>query len=195
MNVSPKQKEFLMKKTITLSIALFAGLAVVGCGRENIPADGASTATPPAATPQAAADKGRFLLAAEPAGAKGVRDARKDTKDGDDVVIVGRIGGEKKPWVEGRAAFWVVDSSFKACNEKDDDGCKTPWDFCCDDTDELHKGMATVKVVDDQGKTVAVDARELLGVKELQTVVVKGKAKRDEQGNLTVLASGLFVRR
>jgi hypothetical protein len=39
-----------------------------------------------------------------------------------------------------------------------------------------------------------VDARELLGVKELQTVVVKGKAKRDEQGNLTVLASGVYPR-
>jgi hypothetical protein len=196
VNVSGKQKELPLKTTtMTLSAALIACLTVVGCGRENTPTGGASAAAPSVATPQTEVDKARFLLAAEPAGAKGVRDARNDAKDGDDVVMVGRIGGEKQPWVEGRAAFRVVDAAFKPCNEREDDGCKTPWDYCCDDTDELHKGMATVKVVDSAGKTVPVDARELLGVKELQTVVVKGKAKRDVQGNLTVLASGLYVRR
>ena len=37
-------------------------------------------------------------------------------------------------------------------------------------------------------------ARKLLNLKELQTVVVKGKVKRDEAGNFTMLASGVFVR-
>jgi len=32
-------------------------------------------------------------------------------------------------------------------------------------------------------------------VKELQTVVVQGIAKRDEAGNLTVQATGLYVRK
>jgi hypothetical protein len=50
-----------------------------------------------------------------------------------------------------------------------------------------------IKVVDAAGGTVEQDARKLLGVKELQTVVVKGKAKRDEAGNLTVLATGVFI--
>ncbi len=49
-----------------------------------------------------------------------------------------------------------------------------------------------VRVVDEQGKTLGQDARELFGLKELQTVYVRGRAKRDEEGNLTVLASGLF---
>ncbi len=51
-----------------------------------------------------------------------------------------------------------------------------------------------MKVVDASGKTVATDARKLLGLKELQTVVVHGRAKRDEAGNLTVLTESLFVR-
>lgn len=51
-----------------------------------------------------------------------------------------------------------------------------------------------VKIVDASGKPVATDARKLLGIKELQTVVVHGVAKRDESGNLTVLADGVFVR-
>ena len=51
-----------------------------------------------------------------------------------------------------------------------------------------------VKIVDASGKTVAMDAKKSLGLKELQTVVVRGRAKRDETGNLTVLADGVFVR-
>lgn len=39
------------------------------------------------------------------------------------------------------------------------------------------------------------DAKELLGVKELSTVIVKGKAQRDDAGNLTVLATDVFVKK
>ncbi len=123
-----------------------------------------------------------------------MKEVRETAKEGDEVVMVGRIGGDVKPWVEGRAAFWVIDPSLKSCKETEDDNCPTPWDYCCTPKDELRKVMATIKVIDGQGRTVAVDARQLLGLKELQTVVVRGKAKRDEQGNLTVLADGLFVR-
>jgi hypothetical protein len=42
---------------------------------------------------------------------------------------------------------------------------------------------------------VKADARELLKVKELSTVVVKGKAQRDAAGNLTVVASGVFMKK
>ncbi len=52
-----------------------------------------------------------------------------------------------------------------------------------------------MKVVDDTGNPVGEDAREMLGVKELSTVVVKGKALRDEQGNLTIAASEVFVKK
>jgi len=51
-----------------------------------------------------------------------------------------------------------------------------------------------VKIVDEVGKLVADDARKLLGVKELLTVVVQGKAQRDDQGNLSIAASKVFVR-
>ena len=52
-----------------------------------------------------------------------------------------------------------------------------------------------IKFVDEQGVLVRADARELFRVKELQTVVICGRAKRDDAGNLTVLANGVFVRR
>ena len=42
---------------------------------------------------------------------------------------------------------------------------------------------------------VKEDARKLLDVKELSTVVVQGKAQRDDAGNLTVLATGVYVKK
>lgn len=166
---------------------IVGGMSALGCGETT-----STKATPTVAEKKS--DANTYVLSVEPTSAKNVVDVRKDSKDGDDVVVVGRIGGDVKPWVEGRAAFTIVDVSLKPCNEKDDDGCKTPWDYCCD-TDKLPKSMASIKIVDGEGKTVATDARQLLGVKELQTVVVKGKAKRDDAGNLSILASGLFVRK
>ncbi len=40
-----------------------------------------------------------------------------------------------------------------------------------------------------------MDARKLLGVKELTTIVVQGIAQRDDANNLTILASGVFVKK
>jgi hypothetical protein len=42
---------------------------------------------------------------------------------------------------------------------------------------------------------VAADSRKLLGVTEADTVVVQGTASKDDSGNFTVLAQGVFVRR
>jgi hypothetical protein len=166
-----------------LSLAVMLAI-VAGCGTAAPTADKSK----PAAAPDS-----RFVLSEEPADAKPVIDVRQDAKDGDDVTITGRIGGDVDPWVAGRATFVIVDPSLTPCNEREGDSCKTPWDYCCD-LDRLADSKATIKVVDDQGQTVATDARKLLGVKELQTVIVRGQAKRDEAGNLTVLASKIYVK-
>ena len=138
-------------------------------------------------------DGSKFILTAEPEGAVDVIKVRAEAADGEDIVIVGRIGGSENPWIDGRAAFSIVDGSLKACSDIEGDECPKPWDYCCQ-VPELPTATALVKVVDDNGELVKADARGLLSVKELSTVVVKGKAKRDEAGNLTVLASGVFVR-
>ena len=165
--------------------ALVAITAVIAIGCNKSPT--ADSAGAPSAEGAA------YRLASEPAGAKGVKDTRADAKDDDEVTVVGRIGGDANPWIEGQAAFLVVDTSLKPCNEQADDACETPWDYCCD-TDTLPQSKAMVKVVDANGKPLPGSAKTLLGLKELQTVVVHGRAKRDEAGNLTVLADGVFVR-
>lgn len=171
-----------MRKQIAIVGVLALALGVVaGCGSESpAPKAAAGSAGQAAASP--------YRLTAEPAGAKDVAAARKAVKDGDAVALVGRIGGNAAPFVPGMTAFRVADLALKPC----DDGCEVPWDFCCEPN--LAESTALVKVVDASGNVVSGDAKQSLGVKELSTVVVQGKAKRDEQGNLTVLADGVYVR-
>lgn len=169
----------MMKCLCNVVLGLIAVAAFAGCGKpEEKTAASSSSASPYRAT-------------SEPAGATDILVAKETVKDGDEVTIAGRIGGDEKPWVDGIAAFTVVDLSLKPCDEQE--GCPTPWDYCCE-VDAANKGKAMVKVVDANGKPVATDARELLAVKELNTVVVRGTAKRDEAGNLTILAQEIFVR-
>lgn len=144
-------------------------------------------------------DGSKFILSAAPEGGKHVTEARDTVKDAEDVVIIGRIGGSLDPWVNGRAAFSIVDPALLACSDEKEEGepcsCKTPWDYCCE-TDKLGNAMALVTFVEPDGTVVKHGARDVFkDLKELETVVIQGKAKRDDAGNLTVLASGMFVQR
>jgi hypothetical protein len=168
---------------------VLAGAAVVtaGCSQGQPGHDGGRPG------PAALAEGKKYLLESEPPGAKGVLETRKEARDGDEILMVGHIAGSKKPFVEGRASFSVLDLSIKPCPA--DEGCPTPWDCCCTPPDQLRAATVQVRFAGDDGKTLGVGAKDLLGVKESMVVVVKGKASRDEQGNLTVIASGLFPRK
>ena len=175
----------LLKTNRFRSVMGWAIVMMVGCGQAPAPSVPVSTVASKAGA--------QYLLSVEPAAAKSILQVREESKQGDEVVLVGRIGGDVNPWVEGRAAFSLVDLSARACSDIAGDSCPTPWDYCCE-TDKLVKGKTLIKLVGDDGQPVATDARELLGVKELDTLVVQGKAQRDDSGNLTILASKIFVR-
>lgn len=179
-----------MKSSIQRCLAVLA-LAVstaIGCSTSNEAGSGAE----PGST-STAIDGSQFVLSEEPADASNVIAARENVKDGEEVVLVGRIGGSGNPWIEGRAAFSVVDESLQACSDIPGDECPAPWDYCCE-TDKLPSATTLVKFVDEKGDLIKADAKQLLNVKELSTVVVKGTAKRDDAGNLTVLADGVYVK-
>lgn len=159
-------------------MGLMLTLAAIGCGGGG--SDG----------PVASAAGASYLSSERPQDAKDVGEARKSSKNDETISVVGRIGGSTDPFVAGAAVFTIVDPAIPYCAE--DEGCPTPWDYCCE-TDKLKDNMAMIKLVDANGQPVTTGARELLGVKELNTVVVSGKAKRDEQGNLTVLAEKVHV--
>jgi hypothetical protein len=165
-----------------MTIALAAGCGPTGS------TGGPQTSDPGAATSPTVAEGKKLLLDSEPAGAKGVIEVRKKARDGDEVTVVGRVGGASKPFTEGRAGFLIVDPSLKPCEDGDCDYCEIP-------PDELAAARASVRFVDAQGKTLPAGARELFGIKELTTVVVKGMANRDDKGNLTIVGNKLYVRK
>jgi hypothetical protein len=176
-----EEKNMTKHSSLLIPVILFAA----GC-------NSAGPATSPA---KGEVPASKYLAATEPAGARGVLEVRKDARDGDEVTIVGRIGGSRKPFVAGRASFTIVDPSLVPCSDREGDSCPTPWDYCCDPKDKLAQATASIKFVDDRGKTIEQDAPALLGVKELQTIVVRGKARRDEGGNLIVLAEQIYIKR
>ena len=149
---------------------------------------------PPEGPPPVAIDVTPYLLSEPPGDAEEVKSVHEAGGTDRDVVIVGKIGGRSDPWIEGRAAFNIVDRSVKSCSDIPGDDCPTPWDYCCTQ-DDLAGATALVKVVGGDGRTLFGDARKLFGVKELQTVIIKGKARKDDAGNLTVVASGLYFKK
>jgi hypothetical protein len=167
-------------------LLLFLALALTGCNQ------GAERSYPAKTLAGGSQDTSQYFLASEPAGAKSVIAVRKQAKDGDATVVVGRVGGSQKPMVEGRAAFTIVDTSLLTCKQTEGDACATPWDYCCEPKDNLARATVMVKFVNAEGKTIAEGADSLLGIKPLETLVVQGVAKRDTDGNLTILASKLY---
>lgn len=168
-----------MKPAVLFGLCL--GLAAIGC---------APAAQPPTNT-VSSADGAKYLVKSEPQSAVGVGAARESSKDNDEIVLVGRIGGSSKPFIDGVAAFTIVDPKVPHCSKEE--GCKTPWDYCCEQN-QVKGNIATVKIVNSDTKPVQEDARKLLGIKELNMVVVRGTAKRDDAGNLTVLANQVYVK-
>jgi hypothetical protein len=168
-----------MIRTILVTTVLACAIGVLGCNGNNGGGDRALGRVP---------DK-KYLLDAEPPAPQHVRYLKEKGQNGDEVVVVGRIGGSAKPITRDLASFTIVDLSIPP---ECDDGCDDPW--CAVDRKVLKDATTLVKFVDDQGQTIRTGAKDLLGVKDLQTVVVKGKVKKDADGTVVVLGSGLFIR-
>jgi len=173
---------FLRCLTLTAVVVL-----AVGCGSSPDPKGGEQPK--PQSDPAALAEGKQLILTSEPTGAKGVIDIRNKARNGDEVVVVGRVGGSTKPFTEGRASFLIVDPSLKPTAE-----CDCPWDFCEYPKKELAAARLSVKFAAADGQTLKSGARETFDIKELSTVVVKGKVSRDDKNNVVVVASGIFVR-
>jgi hypothetical protein len=162
-----------------LAVLLVALLG--GCSKD---AKKQSASEPPPASKLADA----FWLKSEPAGAKPVAEVREKAKTGDQVVVAGRVGGAKEPFMKGAAVFTVVDASLKPCTDE----CETPWDYCCEPPDRIAKNTITVEFREG-ASPIKTDARGFHGLDHLKNVVVTGEARKDEAGNLVVVAKGVFV--
>ena len=113
-----------------------------------------------------------------------------------EIVVLGTIGGVADPWEKGRAAFMIADPSTASVEDEDahvctDESCP----FCAKNKTPESEMLALVRFVDERGQVIAVDARELFGLRADDLVVVRGRARVDELGYLVVVADGLYIRR
>ena len=150
-------------RTGLLLSTLLIEIALGGCGDSSTPpgAD-ASTPTPAAGT--------SWLLREMPAAAIPVAEAKRTAREGDQVVVRGRIGGRRDPMTAEFAVFVMIDPAIPHCEIGK---CKTPWDYCCETPEYITTNSATVQLVGDTGKPISVDLGKHL-IKPLDEVVVVG---------------------
>jgi hypothetical protein len=163
-----------MKRVCCFVILAVGCTLAVGCGHNE--------------SPKTSRNSSEFRLSKEPVGAISVSELK--TSSAREVAVAGRIGGESNPWVDGMAAFMLADETvLERCRaECSDKSCNCQ-------SKELNQATVLVKFVDSTGEPLPVDSRQLLNVSELDRVVVKGTAQRDSEGNVTIVAGGIFVRR
>jgi hypothetical protein len=120
--------------------------------------------------------------------------ARESAKPGEKVVIIGDIGGRKPPFVDNRAAFILADeTTITSCDKKGCGGCKTPWDYCCDEQDKIAKSILTIQVLDKTGKVIKTSLKGFLELKELSKIIVVGTYdKTSTKDNAIINATGIY---
>ncbi len=138
------------------------------------------------------AQRAKYLLQQEPAGAVGIEEATKAAAEEKEVVLKGRINaGKHEPWTPGEASFILMDvpDGHAADTGHEESECR----FCREAAEKAPR--VVVRVVDEAGKTVAIDAKKLFGLEKDQTVVVRGRARiNDAISALEVQASGIYVK-
>ncbi|MES2476576.1 MAG: hypothetical protein V4640_12405 [Verrucomicrobiota bacterium] len=169
--------------------AVVATCLLVSCGKKET----AATAVREAAAPSSALQS---VLAAAPVGdAQEIHVIRQTAKPGDEITISGKIMGNAKPFVDGRAAFTLADPSIiTPCNENPDDACETPWDACCDTKEEKLIGLASVQVLGDDGRVLKEGLEGVGKLSNLTRVTVTGKvADGSSADSLVVNATAIRV--
>jgi hypothetical protein len=168
-----------------------------------------------AGEPEVAAHRARLQLAEKPADAQQVAAVQKQlaaakrqagAANEHDVVVAGQIGGMPNvwpethpdfPWYNGQASFFLVDSKVAAqfATHAKHHGGNHNCSFCQSLARKNAHAIAVVNLVDEAGKPIAIDSRELLGLKESHTVVVRGKAKLLGGRLLVINADGIHIAR
>ncbi|MFT5731685.1 MAG: hypothetical protein ACJAZN_000820 [Planctomycetota bacterium] len=120
-------------------------------------------------------------------GAREIRVARDGVKDGEAVVLRGTLQefGEL-------STFRLVDDALKDCSETHDDGCTTPWDYCCADPVEVQQWTVNVEFLE-EGLPGDWSLKGKHGLDRLSEVIVAGTFRKDEAGNLRLEADRMSL--
>lgn len=173
----------------TKHLLAIAALALISCEKHE------SAATTPPATDNAAFEA---YFSADPiADPQAIHVAHTTAKPGDEIVIKGLVMGREKVFVDGRASFLLGDrEKLTPCNEMPDDFCPTPWDACCDSPEVKRTAIASIQILDADGRVLAGGLKGVKGLKELSAVTVSGTVDASSsEGNLIVTAKRIHVDR
>ena len=171
-----------MKIAVIVMMMLSLAVAVAGCGEDE--ASSTSSAPPAASSAQLPAD---LVVADAPADAQDVTAVKKTAKDGDAIVIRGKIGGGEEPMAKNRAMMTILDPSVQTCDKVPGDSCKTPWDACCEPSEKIAANSATVQVVGADGKPLAGTLAGVANLKPLSTVTISGTARRPADSDVLIV--------
>jgi hypothetical protein len=168
-------------KMNTTSIAIVAFAFLASCDKKE-----ASVTVPTTSAPSATLSA---VLAAAPTGQPSpIHLIRTTAKPGDVITVSGKIMGNRKPFVEGRSAFILADPDvLTACNEIPGDNCETPWDTCCDSPEDKKRGIATIQVVDTDGRVLKESVEGVGGLDNLASVTVTGKVAEGSSTDLLII--------
>lgn len=163
-----------------LAAALAALPLLSGCAEKS---ESASTPAKPAA----------WVLASMPEGARPVAAVKPSAKEGDTIVVRGRIGGRKDPMSADSPVFVIMDPEVPSCADMGEDHCATPWDYCCETPESLAANNATVQIVGADGAPVS-GGLAAHGFKPLDEVIVVGTVgPRPSESVLTIRATGVHL--
>jgi len=149
--------------------------------------------TPPSDAAKADGAPASWLLTSAPADPATLSEAKATAVEGDMITIRGRIGGRNTPIAPDSAVFTIVDLSLPFCGQMDaEDGCKTPWDYCCETKDTITAHSATIQLVDAKGNPIETNPIDA-GLHALDEVIVVGTVgPRPNADVFTVRATGIY---
>lgn len=170
-----------------LSLSCLCLALIAGCG-ESKPAPAPAPQTAAATVPTA------FFTHARPGDVEDLKQVRDSASKGDAVTFLARVGGRVKPFTASQALFVVTDPTLESCEiMADDDHCAVPWDYCCEDPDNLKMNVATVRLLD-AGKPIRTSAKGAGGLEELKYVIVSGTVSDiNDEGLFVVDADSIWV--
>lgn len=114
---------------------------------------------------------------------------------GTEVVVGGEVMGSMNPFIDGRAMVVLGDpTKLTPCNRRPGDECTTPWDVCCDLSETIKSSIATIQLVDDEGKIIKSGLKGVEGIQELSYLTVSGTiAEGSNAENLLINAKEIYV--
>jgi hypothetical protein len=179
---------------ILLAVAM---TVIVACDDKDAQQTKQSSTEPAAAQADGPAEAlpAELILDKSPDGAQDVVTVKKAAKAGDTVTIRGRVGGSEKPLADNRAIVTLIDLTLPTCEKSAMDTCPTPWDACCEPSEEITAKSATIQVVGPDGRPLKATLAGVSGIAPLKELIVTGKVRTPaDSGALVVDATGIYVK-